>query len=267
MGKADINQVPDNAYETLFEHAIDMVGVATFDGWFVKLNRAWEKTLGHSLDELKAAPFLSFVHPDDKDATIAEAQRLNEGATTLMFRNRYRCKDGGYKWIDWTSTPQGNHIYFIAREATDRIRLEEELRETVEQLRKSNEALRALSTPILKVAPGVLLLPVVGQIDADRTSSMMEMLLEAIVQSASSVTILDLTGVAEVDAESASHVLSIVSAARLLGSECLVSGIRPQIAATLVDLGVNTENMRTFGTLSAALAYALKDRLSLRKGP
>jgi rsbT co-antagonist protein RsbR len=265
MSQTESRQLPANAFESLFEVCIDLMGIATFEGWFVKLNPAWERVLGYSREELMAAPFLSFVHPDDQEATIAEAQKLTEGAVVLMFRNRYRCKDGSYKWIDWTSTPHAGHNYFTAREATERMKLEEELRTSLEQVRKSNETLRALSTPILKVAPGVLLLPVIGRIDAERTTSMMEMLLQAIVQSASTVTILDLTGVAEVDAESASHVLSIVHAAGLLGSECLVSGIRAQIATTLVELGVSTENMRTFGTLSAALAHALKDRITVQK--
>lgn len=245
-------------YQLLFEQVLDCVGVANHEGWFTLLNPAWEKILGFSADELKSVPFLSFVHPDDHEATVAEAQKLDHGAQVLRFRNRYRCKDGSYKWIDWMAQSYEGQIFFVAREATERVQLEAELRSTLEQVRESNEALRALSTPILKVAAGVLLLPVVGKIDAARTSSMMETLLEAIVQSASTVTILDLTGVAEVDAESASHVLSIVRAASLLGSECLVSGIRPQIAATLVELGVSIENMMTFGTLSAALAYALK---------
>lgn len=249
---------PPPDYQDLFEHVIDLVGIATFEGWFVKLNPAWERVLHYTREELMAAPFHSFVHPDDQEATMREASKLADGAEVLMFRNRYRCKDGSYKWIDWTSSPHNGHIYFIARVATERMQLEESLQSSLEELRKSNETLQALSTPILQVAPGVLLLPVIGRIDAQRTSSMMEMLLESIVQSASSVTILDLTGVAEVDAESASHVLSIVRAARLLGSECLVSGIRPQIAATLVELDVGTENMRTFGTLSAALAFAFK---------
>jgi rsbT co-antagonist protein RsbR len=266
MSNSEARQAPANAYETLFEKSLDLAGIATLEGWFVKLNPAWENVLGYAPEELMAAPFLSFVHPDDQEATIAEAKKLGEGTQVLMFRNRYRCKDGSYKWIDWTSSAHEGYIYFIARVATDRMKLEEELRTSFEQVRKANETLRALSTPILKVAPGVLLLPVIGRIDADRTASMMEMLLEAIVQSASSVTILDLTGVAEVDAESASHVLSIVRAASLLGSECMVSGIRPQIASTLVELGVSTESMRTFGTLSGALAHALKGRITRQKG-
>jgi rsbT co-antagonist protein RsbR len=258
-------QIPANVYQLLFEHAIDLAGIATAEGWFVHLNPAWEKVLGYTREELMAVPFVTFVHPDDQNATNAEAQKLNEGEFVLIFRNRYRCKDGTYKWIDWTSMPHEGLYYFIARDATERIKLEEDLRASLGRVRQANEALQALSAPILKVAPGTLLLPVIGQIDAARTASMMEMLLEAIVQSASSVTILDLTGVAEVDAESATHVLSIVRAAGLLGSECLVSGIRPQIASTLVELGMSTENIRTFGTLSAALAYALKDRFTMTK--
>jgi len=248
-----------NVYEALFRHAVDLLGIATPDGWFVQLNPSWERVLGFTPEELMAAPFLAFVHPDDHERTIEQTKSAGQESIP-MFRNRYRCKDGTYKWIDWTSAPHDGLIYFVARDATERMELERSLEASVDQVRASNEELQALSTPILQVAEGVLLLPVIGRIDACRASSMMEKLLEAIVRSASAVTILDLTGVAEVDAESASHVLSIVRAAALLGSECIVSGIRPQIATTLVELGVEVEHVRSFGTLSAALAHALGKR-------
>jgi rsbT co-antagonist protein RsbR len=251
--------------DNLFEQAVDLMGVATMEGWFVKLNPSWQRVLGFTREELMAAPFLSFVHPDAQEATLAEAMKLSEGALVLMFRNRYRCSDGSYKWIDWTSTPHDGHIYFVARDGSDRFKLEQDLMASLDQVRASNEALRALSAPILQVADGVLLLPVIGKIDSARASSMMEKLLESIVQTSSAVTILDLTGVAEVDAESASHLISLVRAAGLLGSECLVCGIRPQTATTLVDLGLEVANVRTFGTLSAALAHALEQRQDGRR--
>lgn len=259
-----MNEDKVSVYRDLFDNAFDLLGVATPDGWFVDLNPSWERTLGFTREELLAAPYLSFVHPEDVDRTISEAKRAAEGGHVLKFRNRYRCKDGSYRWLDWTSTTHGDLIFFVARDATHAVHLEEALRSSLAQLRASAEAVQLMSTPILKVAEGVLLLPVIGRIDDSRASALMEKLLDAIVQSASSVTILDLTGVAEVSAESASHVLSLIRAAGLLGSRCLVSGIRPQIAATMVELGVEGANLQTFGTLTAALSHALGGKTGRR---
>lgn len=248
------------------------------EGYFLELSPSWENRLGHTRAELCAAPFLSFVHPDDQAKTAEVAADLGRGREIFTFKNRYRCKDGSYRWIHWTCVPTEDRIYFVARDVTEQHDLEAELRasrneleeryreleqemaerrQTEAALHAQNEAVRALSTPILQVAEGVLLLPVIGQIDAGRAAMMMSKLLESIVHSAARVTILDLTGVADIDTNTASHVFSLVHAARLLGSDCLVSGIRPAIASTMVELGIDTSSLRTFGTLAAALSHAL----------
>ena len=75
-----------------------------FDGYFKRLNPAWERTLGFTVDEMLAEPFVSFVHPDDRERTGAEALRIGTGTNTVTFENRYRCSDGSYKWLLWTAT-------------------------------------------------------------------------------------------------------------------------------------------------------------------
>jgi rsbT co-antagonist protein RsbR len=265
-------------YRRLFELSPDLLGIANMEGYFLQLSPSWESRVGHTRDELCASPFLAFVHPDDQAKTAEVAGGLANGIDVVSFKNRYRCKDGSYRWIHWTCVPSEDRIYFVARDITDQQRLEEDLhasrseleeryRELEQQmaerrqadaaLHAQNEAVRALSAPILQVAAGVLLLPVIGQIDETRAGMMMGKLLESIVQSAATVTILDLTGVAAMDTSTASHVLSLVQAARLLGSECLVSGIRPAIASTMVELQIDASSLRTFGTLAGALSHAL----------
>ena len=119
------------------------------------------------------------------------------------------------------------------------------------------EALRALSTPILKLWDGVVALPVIGIVDSARAAQMMERLLEEIVQSGARFAILDLTGVDIVDTSTASYLLNLVRAASLLGSRCLVSGISPTVAQTMVHLEVGVEAFKTFGTLEDALRFAI----------
>jgi len=103
-----------------FDLALDMCCVAGFDGFFKKVNAAFVSTLGYSTDDLLTKPFLSFVHPDDVGATLAEMGKLHEGALTLYFENRYRCKNGEYKWLAWKSFPYQNEglIYALARDMT-----------------------------------------------------------------------------------------------------------------------------------------------------
>jgi PAS domain S-box-containing protein len=118
--------------------SIDMFCIAGFDGYFKNLNPSWEKTLGFTEAELKAKPYLEFIHPEDRPATVSEEFRLQNSEVTFAFENRYLCKDGSYKWLSWNavSTPEKKAIYAAARDITERKRAEEQLRETEERHRK-----------------------------------------------------------------------------------------------------------------------------------
>jgi len=112
-----------------FAVSIDMLCIAGFDGCFKRLNPAWEATLGYSIEELTAVPFLDFVHAEDRAATIDETARLVAGQDTVGFENRYRCKDGSYKWLRWqvTAVLEEQLMYAVAHDITARKEAEEEL--------------------------------------------------------------------------------------------------------------------------------------------
>ena len=120
-----------------FTLSLDMLCIAGFDGYFKKLNPSWEKTLGFTVKELCAKPFVDFVHPDDRERTIAEAGKLATGRETISFENRYLCKDGSYKWMLWNSVPsmEGRLIYANARDITERKQMEETLRDSEQRYR------------------------------------------------------------------------------------------------------------------------------------
>ena len=112
-----------------FELSLNLWCIAGTDGYFKHLNPAWEATFGYTREELLARPYLEFVHPDDREATIAEAAHVALGRSTLSFENRYRCKDGTYKWLLWSAIarPERELIYGIAANVTDRKREEARL--------------------------------------------------------------------------------------------------------------------------------------------
>jgi PAS domain S-box-containing protein len=115
--------------DRFFTLSLDMLCIADFDGYYKRLNPAWQHILGYSLEELMAHPFLYFIHPDDHESTRAEMAKLVAGGDTIRFENRYRCKDGSYKWMLWTATPfiEQRLIYGAARDITRRKAVEEAL--------------------------------------------------------------------------------------------------------------------------------------------
>ena len=129
-------------------------------------------------------------------------------------------------------------------------------------IRRQQQELLELSTPVVKLWDGVLALPLIGTLDSARTQIVMENLLQTIVDTGASLAIIDITGVPTVDTLVAQHLLKTVAAARLMGADCIISGIRPQIAQTIVHLGVELGNITTKATLADAFALALQ-RLQL----
>lgn len=118
----------EETFGRFFTLSIDMLCIAGFDGYFKRLNPAWERVLGYTVEELTARPFLDFVHPDDRPATLMESAKIAKGGRAISFENRYRAKDGSYRWLLWNATPHEEQelIYATARDITERKKLREE---------------------------------------------------------------------------------------------------------------------------------------------
>lgn len=140
------------------------------------------------------------------------------------------------------------------------------IQEQQKTILQQQEDLMELSSPVSKVWENILILPVIGTLDSQRTQIMMENLLQKIVSTGCTTAILDITGVPTVDTQVANHLLKTVTAARLLGAECIVSGISPAIAQTIVHLGINLSNILTKASLQSAMIYALKKNEQLIDG-
>jgi PAS domain S-box-containing protein len=140
--------------DRFFNLTRDMLCIAGFDGHFKRVNPAWEKTLGYTSKEMVAKPFLDFVHPDDQEKTIRESARLAAGGEVISFENRYRCKDGSYRWLLWSARPliEEQLIYASARDLTERKQIEEhvlklngELKQRADLLEVANKELESFS--------------------------------------------------------------------------------------------------------------------------
>lgn len=129
-----------------------------------------------------------------------------------------------------------------------------------EIIKRQQQDLLELSTPVIKLFEGVLAVPMIGTLDSARTQMVMETLLQRIVETGSRLAIIDITGVPTVDTLVAQHLLKTVSAIRLMGAECIISGIRPQIAQTIVHLGIDLQGIASKASLSDALALALEQQ-------
>jgi PAS domain S-box-containing protein len=126
--------------DRFFMLTLDLMCVAGFDGYFKRLNPAWERVLGYTLDELLSRPYVDFVHPDDRSATTSEAAKVRDGHHVLSFENRYRHKNGSYRWLEWTAVPYPGEgvTYCAARDITER----KEAKETIQRYSRDLAAAR-----------------------------------------------------------------------------------------------------------------------------
>ncbi len=125
----------EDEYTRFFDQSLDLLCIAGFDGYFKHLNPQWTTLLGWTPEELQAKPFIEFVHPEDREATLAQVGLLNKSAEVVLFENRYRHKNGSYRWLRWNSrpVPERQQIYANARDVTRQKRLEREVLEIVDQ--------------------------------------------------------------------------------------------------------------------------------------
>lgn len=170
----------------------------------------------------------------------------------LFNRLRTKLKDQAERLADevWCATLMLDRLGLFTAESYQRAR--------EEVISRQQQELLELSTPVVKLWDGVLALPIIGTLDSARTQIVMESLLQMIVDTGADVAIIDITGVPTVDTLVAQHLLKTVTAARLMGAECIISGIRPQIAQTIVHLGVDLLDVTTKATLADAFRLALQ---------
>ncbi|MBN2380896.1 tetratricopeptide repeat protein [candidate division WOR-3 bacterium] len=180
---------------------------------------------------------LKLKHESDKKAKEAEIFRLKNEELERMVSER---------------TEE------LEKELTDRKRIEEELKDKLKLIEDQRAAILDLSTPVIKIWEGILVIPLIGLLDSKRAQHLTEELLTSVSSTLSRIAIIDITGVPTVDSAVANHLVKTVESVKLLGTRCIITGIRPEVAQTIIHLGIDITGLRTMATLAEGLRWAFK---------
>ena len=226
------------------------------------------KMLGYPQEAWLTQGFLgAHVHPDDREST---RRHLAAPSTDHDFDFRISAADGRVVWLHNVVSARGlggaDVIGGFLFDVTERKEAEATLQEKLDIIEAQQAAIQKLSTPIIEVWEGVLTMPVLGVVDEQRAEQMMIVMLEAVSRTRCRYTIIDLTGVDAVDSKTADHVMKLVRAVQLLGARAIVVGIRPEVALTIVALGVDLASIITLSNLRQALVLCMQDQRGERAG-
>lgn len=227
------------------------------DGNFTYVNRTAEKILGLPPEECIGLSAFDFIHVDDRAMTEKYfAGWVRNQAQSAEFENRQVSRQGAVHHMHWTINlhydAAGNvtSINSIARDVTDHKRAEE-------TIRVQAAALAELSTPLIPINDQLMVMPLIGSVDSRRAQQVMETLLEGIAANGAEIAIIDITGVPVVDTQVANALMRAAKAVKLLGAKVILTGIRPEVAQTLVGLDINMAEIVTRSNLQRGIAYAM----------
>jgi len=227
-------------------------------GKVISWNNAAERLKGWTADEIIGQSFERFYPPEDIEKGKTK-QEIEVATRTGRYEDegwRVR-KDGTRFWANVVLTAlrdeNGKLLGFgkVTRDLTERRQSEESIRS------QANEIFEMAVVPVVQVWEGILLVPLIGTLDSQRTQQLMERLLQRVTETGSAVALLDITGVPTIDSQTAQHLIETVSAVRLLGADVILTGVRPIIAQTLVHLGIDLSHIITRASLTAGLRMAL----------
>jgi rsbT co-antagonist protein RsbR len=253
-------------FRALVESAIDGISFATPDRVVQYANSAFRAMSGYG-ERCIGQMITDFIPPEDRAAAQQEVGPAIHDTGRWQGRIPYLRPDG----VVWQAQASVFRVYgsdgssigqaIILRDATEQIRNEQERAALQEQvIAAQRAALRELSTPIIPLTDEVVAMPLIGAIDSNRAQQVIETLLAGVAASRATTAILDITGVEVVDTQVANALLRAAQAVKLLGARVVLTGIRPEIAQTLVGLGLDMGGITTRATLQSGIAFALAER-------
>ncbi|MBF0573852.1 MAG: PAS domain-containing protein [Desulfamplus sp.] len=248
------SEIDENLALEVLKQIPTPVMVVAHDFKIIFMNQAGCAFLGKTFDEIKGSYCYSIFNSRHCQTPECRMKKVMEGGEVSTARNEVKINDKTL-YIEYTVAPlkddNGNIIggleYII--DITDRVRQEQKLRE-------QSRIIMEISTPAIKLWDRIVVLPVVGVVDSMRAQQIMDTMLKQIALNSSKVIILDIQGVAAVDTAVANHLIKIAKATKLMGCRCIISGISPAVAQTLVQLGIDLGEINTNSTLEDALSDA-----------
>ena len=248
-----------NYFQSIINHAY--IGIITIDenGNIETFNPAMEKLFGYQAEEVigqNVSILMPEPHKSQHDSYIQHYLETGQAKVIGLGREVEALKKDGSIFpieLKINEIILDNRKIFVGY-----IRDLREQKKAEETIARQNQELLELSTPVIQVWEGILALPLIGTLDSSRTQTIMENLLSKIVDSNSNIAILDISGVPTVDTMVAQHLIKTVQASKLMGAECIISGIRPEIAQTIVQLGIDLSSIKTKSTMAEALKLAFQ---------
>lgn len=253
------NREAESRYRTLVEQIPSVIYTSSLSAAMTihYISPRIEALTGYTPDEWQGSTWIQFLYPEDKQRVLDE---LGHSASTgEPFRSDYRLlkRDGHVVWVRdeadiiYDDDGQPSFMQGTMHDITEQ-------KEADEIIHEQQETLRELSTPLLHIGDRVMLMPLIGAMDSYRAQLMMESLLKSIEQQGAKVVILDITGVAIVDSQVANALIQTANAIRLLGAQAVLTGVRPEVAQTLVGIGIDLSTIVTHSTLQNGIAYAMR---------
>jgi rsbT co-antagonist protein RsbR len=255
------------ASEERFRHLVENIGVSILihrNGEILYVNPAAELLTGYSADELRGINFARIVHSEDLDLVHQRsAARMRGEPVPRQYEIRMLTSEGETRWLslsnDIVQVDGAPAILVTATDITPLKRSEEHRIQLQEQMIAAQQsALRELSTPLIPITDSVVVMPLIGQMDDSRSQQVMETLLHGITVQRARIAILDITGVPEVDSQTARALVQVAQAAQLLGAQIILTGIRPDVAHSLVSLQIELPNIATHSSLQEGISSATR---------
>ena len=253
----DIEGLSTQAFlAAIVESSDDAIYGKTLDGTILSWNRGAERMYGYLAAEIVGRPVSELVPSTKPDEVPQILERVKRGERVDHFETARVRKDGEVIDVSLNVSPirdaSGKIIgaSTTARDITEQKKMHEALTQRAKEILD-------VSTPVLQVWEGVVVAPFIGTLDTQRAQQFMERLLDKIVETNSSVALLDVTGVPAIDTRTAQHLIETITSVRLLGAQAVLTGVRPAIAQTLAHLGINLADVVTRSSLAAGLRVAL----------